>query len=214
MRPGLYAILDLPDPAGHEVAAHARALVTGGATTLQLRAKYATTGERSMLLRAMLPVAQDAGVPLVVNDDLEAALAIPGVWGVHLGQEDLATLDEPARAAVRDAGLGLGVSTHDLDQVAEARAYDPDYIGFGPVFSTMTKEDAEPVVGVDALARAVALSAVPVVAIGGLDGPRAIPCVRAGATAVAMIGALRGPSTDAVEARARAAWVHIEQLYQ
>jgi len=122
-----------------------------------------------------------------VNDDLEVALAA-GADAVHLGQDDM-----PLAEARRLAGpaLRIGVSTHNLEQVAHAVAGGADYLGFGPVFPTGSKANPDPVVGLAGLAAAVAAAApVPVVAIGGITPERAAAVAAAGARAACAISAV------------------------
>ena len=197
---GLYAILDHPDPHAHDPAAHAGALLAGGACCLQLRAKALEPAERRAVALAVAPIAQAHGVPFVINDDVELALAgIRGVTGLHLGQEDveaLAAHGRPLEALVETLhrrDLIVGLSTHDLEQVAEVRGVGLGYIGFGPVFATASKKNPDPIVGVEGVERASQLSDVPVVAIGGIDLDGARACASAGASAVAVISGLRRP---------------------
>ncbi|MCA9691986.1 MAG: thiamine phosphate synthase, partial [Myxococcales bacterium] len=210
-RPGLYAILDLPHAGGLDPAQVA-AVVSPYASALQLRAKRATTAERVALLRRVAP---RCAAPVIVNDDIEAALAgVPGVQGLHLGHEDLcmhregrgaaAFLDElRARATARGvAPFYLGLSTHTLDQVERAASLPVDYLGFGPIHATPTKGDTWPEVGLAGLARACAQSPRPVVAIGGLDGPRGRAAIEAGAACAAVISALVGASLEACATKA------------
>ncbi|MDH4120169.1 MAG: thiamine phosphate synthase [Deltaproteobacteria bacterium] len=104
---------------------------------------------------------------LVINDDPDFARQA-GAWGVHLGQEDLTRLGwTPGRAE----GLGLGISTHTPQEIARALALSPDYIGFGPIFPTSSKQVAHPPQGVGRLAQVVQQAGamgVPVAAIGGI----------------------------------------------
>ena len=205
---GLYAIVDFPVelPPGAVVDA----LIEGGATAIQLRSKGARL-EPGVVEALGSRCARGPGVAMIINDDLELAeRGLPGVAGVHLGQGDLGRLglDPEARRArrerLRESGLGLGVSTHNLDQLRRAIAeLDPDYVGFGPIFATASKPDHDPVVGLDGLARACAASPVPVVAIGGVSRDNAGELARRGAAAVASIGALMGPSPAAIRDRAR-----------
>ncbi|MBI5489808.1 MAG: thiamine phosphate synthase [Deltaproteobacteria bacterium] len=201
VQPGLYAIVDLDACRARalEPLAVARAFCTAPLSALQLRAKRATDRERVGLARAVAAVARAAGIPFVVNDRADIA-RIAGADGVHLGQDDL-----PPRAARRWLGPGcrIGLSTHDLAQVDGAAGEPVDYLGFGPVFATSTKEHPSPVVGLDGLRAAVARSAHPIVAIGGirLDD---LPAVRAaGARAAALVSALL--EGDPAELAARAA---------
>lgn len=212
---GLYVILDWPHAGGLDVASAASGLVGArpsgeGPTFLQLRAKGIDTSTRVALLEQVAPVCRAAGVPLIVNDDVEAALARPGVaQGLHLGQADLARLGPPGAwperlAALREragAGFILGVSTHDLAQVRASAGLPIDYIGFGPVLPTRSKAKPEPSVGFEGLAAACGVARHPVVAIGGLDAAGAVRAAECGAAMVAMIGALA--ARDGVEVRSR-----------
>jgi thiamine-phosphate diphosphorylase len=205
---GVYAILDLPYPHPLAPSAIASALIAGGARLVQLRAKRASADERRRWAEAIAMTCRPAGIPLIINDDLELAESgLEGIAGVHLGQTDLARLGaDPAtrmrrRERLRERGLALGLSTHDLEQLRRVHALEPDYVGFGPVFSTTNKLGPDPVVGLEGLARACGESAVPVVAIGGIDSTRAHGLARAGASAIAAIGALTGESVEIIRAR-------------
>lgn len=185
---GFYAVLDRDDEA------LARALVgEGGARVLQVRIKprgsaaAASASTIVKIARMARRVCDAAGALLVVNDRLDIALAVHAD-GVHLGQTDL-----PIRDARRIAGerLLIGISTHDLDQVREACAGGADYLGFGPVFATQTKANAEAVQGLAGLRAAVrAAGPTPVVAIGGITHADAGELYAAGARAICAIGAV------------------------
>jgi thiamine-phosphate pyrophosphorylase len=199
---GVYAILDLPYPHPLAPTEIVSALIAGGARLVQLRAKLASTEQRRAWAEAIAGPCGAAGIPLIINDDLELALAgLEGVAGVHLGQTDLVRLGDAGRERLRARGLALGVSTHNLDQLRRVHALEPDYVGFGPVFSTTNKLEPDPVVGVEGLARACGESTIPVVAIGGIDSSRAPELARAGVSAIAAIGALIGESVEIVRAR-------------
>jgi thiamine-phosphate pyrophosphorylase len=185
---GFYAIVDLGRGAGPDLARRlGAALLDGGAGVLQLRMKGAAAGLLLACARALRPLCHGAGAPLIINDRLDVALATPAD-GVQLGQDDV-----PAAAARRLAPeLLLGVSTHDLGQARAAVEAGADYVGFGPVFPTRTKERSDPVVGLVGLAAVCAAVRAPVVAIGGIT-LAAVPAVlAAGAAAVAAIGATVG----------------------
>jgi len=158
----------------------ARAAVAAGATVVQLRLKDAATDEVVSAGRGF----GDLGITFVVNDDVEAALAL-GADGVHLGQGD-----EGAERA-REAGLLLGRSVSRPEQ---ALAADADYLGAGPVWATPSKEDAEPLIGLEGLREIAAVARVPVIAIGGIDASNAAACLEAGATGVAVIRAATDPA--------------------
>lgn len=162
-----------------EDLAGARRAVEAGATVVQLRLKASTQSivERGRGFRGL-------GVTFVVNDDVDAALAL-GADGVHLGQAD-----EGADRA-REAGLLLGRSAASI---GEAVATDADYLGVGPVWETPSKSDAEPAIGLDGLAAICAAVDVPVVAIGGIDAANAAACIAVGAAGVAVIRAALDPA--------------------
>ncbi|MBI5502443.1 MAG: thiamine phosphate synthase [Deltaproteobacteria bacterium] len=188
VQPGLYAIVDRDAclARGLEPLAVARAFCTVPLSALQLRAKRATDRDRVGLARAVAAVARAAGIPFLVNDRADIA-RLAGADGVHLGQDDL-----PPGSVRRWLGPDrmIGLSTHDLGQVGAAAAEPVDYLGFGPVFATSTKERPSPVVGLDGLRAAVARSAHPIVAIGGIR-LEDLPAVRAaGARSVALVSAL------------------------
>jgi thiamine-phosphate pyrophosphorylase len=193
---GLYAILDLPHRLGIDPVAVLAAMLEGGAQIIQLRCKHARP--EPALVHELGVRCAAAGVPMILNDDLELAEAgIDGVTGVHLGQTDLDQLgNDPStrrrrRDALRERGLWLGVSTHDLPQLHDTIVMlDPDYVGFGPVFATASKPRHEPAVGLENLGLACSSASVPVVAIGGIEAHHIPEIASRGAAAIAVIGAL------------------------
>lgn len=160
---GLYAIVDS--------AERVRQVLAAGVRTVQLRIKLAPgaapTAALEAAVRDSVAACRAAGAELFVNDHWELAQRL-GAPGVHLGQEDLLALGEAGRAALRDAGLALGVSTHSLWELARARALAPRYLACGPVWPTLTKAMPWRPQGLDNLAWWCATAGVPVVAIGGL----------------------------------------------
>jgi thiamine-phosphate pyrophosphorylase len=150
---------------------------------VQLRLKNLSTAELIDEGQPFRDLCARSGVTFVVNDDVDAALALDAD-GVHLGQGD-----EGAERA-RAAGLLLGRSASTVE---EARSADADYLGAGPVWATPSKLDAEPPIGVEGLAAICAAVHVPVVAIGGIDAANAAACIRAGAAGVAVIRAASDP---------------------
>ncbi|MCH9683439.1 MAG: thiamine phosphate synthase [Deltaproteobacteria bacterium] len=198
---GLYGIVDVVDPADASVVEITRALLGDreagghdGASVVQLRAKHASTSQRALWAEQMLGPCRAAGVPLIVNDDFEAAIAA-GADGLHLGQDDHGADDIDAvrtRARARGRGdLQIGLSTHDLGQLREAGRQGPDYLALGPIGPTQSKLDPDPVVGFTALLDGCRLAPRPLVAIGGMDLERGRRALEYGASAVAVIGALR-----------------------
>src|SRR5688572_14292721 len=156
----------------------ARGAVAAGATVVQLRVKGAPTEELVALGRELA----DLDAQLVVNDDVDAALALG--CGVHLGQTD------PGADRAAAAGIPLGISARTRGEAAVAEFSGASYIGAGPVWATPSKPDAGEPIGLDGL-RDICLSvSVPVVAIGGIDSTNAADCIRAGASGVAVIRAV------------------------
>jgi thiamine-phosphate pyrophosphorylase len=157
----------------------ARSAVAAGATVVQLRVK-APSDE----VVARGAGFRELGVTFVVNDDVEAALALRAD-GVHLGQSDRGA------ERARTAGLLLGRSAVTLEQ---ALAADADYLGVGPVWETPSKGDADPPIGLDGLRQICVAVGVPVIAIGGIDAGNAASCIEAGASGVAVIRAATDPA--------------------
>lgn len=187
---GYYAILDRDDEALCRTLVTPAARGGAGATVLQVRLKPASTREVLAAARMARRVTAAAGALLVVNDRLDVALAV-GADGVHLGQDDLPLTDACAALGAARPRMLVGISTHELTQVAAAVRGGADYLGFGPVFATATKANPDPVVGLDGLAAAVRAAApVPVVAIGGITVDQAAALARAGAAAACAIAAV------------------------
>jgi len=184
----LYLVLDPDLCAGIGMVETARLAVAGGATMVQLRDKHAATIGMIETGRALKQALEGTGALLIVNDDVEAAIAI-GADGLHIGQEDMDA--HKARTMIGpDMILGLSVETAPL-----AAAVDPglvDYTGVGPVFATPTKADHKQPIGFDGLARLVKASPVPSVAIGGLKADHVAQVFAAGAKGLAVVSAICG----------------------
>jgi thiamine-phosphate pyrophosphorylase len=199
---GLYPIVDLDSLAklGLSPVAFAQEVLSARPALLQLRAKSAGARETLALLRRLKPLCADAGTLLFANDRPDLAL-IAGVSGVHVGQDDL-PLGEVRRFA---PALLVGVSTHNRSQFEATLADRPDYVAFGPVFATSSKQNPDPVVGLTELGRAAERARaanVPLVAIGGIDQERAAELAKLGVIA-AVIGALLPDAGSSVSARAQ-----------
>jgi thiamine-phosphate diphosphorylase len=196
---GFYAVLDRDDEA------LARALVLdGGAKVLQVRIKprgaaaSADALDITRIARMARRVCDEAGAQLVVNDRVDIAMAVRAD-AVHLGQTDMPIAD--ARRIAGDR-LAIGISTHDLTQVRIACAAGADYLGFGPVFATTTKQNPDAVQGIEQLRAAVTLAGrVPVVAIGGVTPAHAAALYAAGAAAICAISAVNDAPDVGVVAR-------------
>jgi thiamine-phosphate pyrophosphorylase len=170
---GLYAIVDVDslDARRLDPVAFAEAVLRAGPAALQLRAKNVPPREALALLRALAPMCHRVGVPLVANDRPDLAI-FAGCDLAHVGQTDM-PVDRVRRLA---PGLGIGVSTHTMEQLDAALSMRPAYVAFGPVFETSTKRHPDPVVGVAAVRSAHArarAAGVPLVAIGGITRERA-----------------------------------------
>jgi thiamine-phosphate pyrophosphorylase len=192
---GFYGIVDAPASPSAAVAL-AEKLVAGGACAVQVRMKRAATRDVLAVCRAVRALVR--GVPFIVNDRVDVALLV-SADGVHLGQDDLELADARAVAP----GLLIGISTHNLAQAEAAARAGADYLGFGPVYATGTKENPDPVLGTAALAEAVRrVAPIPIVAIGGIGVDQARAVAATGAAAACAIGAVNGAGDPTAAARA------------
>ncbi len=195
MLPRLYAITDASAAESHveQVEQFARA----GVRWIQVRDKRASGRDLYEITVAALAVARPLGAKIIVNDRVDVALAA-GADGAHVGQDDL-----PADGARQVLGPDriVGVSTHSPEQAVVAMMRPVDYVAIGPVFATSTKENPDPVVGLDGVAAVRALVGVSLVAIGGITLDRAPEVIAVGADSVAVVGDLRAGGS--LEARAR-----------
>jgi thiamine-phosphate pyrophosphorylase len=180
--PRLYVILDAALLTAPETEC-AQKLADAGVRLLQYRNKMASAHDLFESSKKLTALLSPQGVKFVVNDRADVA-ALVGADGVHVGQEDIGV--EEARSVV-GAGKLIGTSTHNLEQFRFAAASSADYIAVGPVFSTSTKENPDPVVGIDLIRRVRPLTEKPIVAIGGITLDRAAEVIRAGADCVAVI---------------------------
>jgi thiamine-phosphate pyrophosphorylase len=180
--PRLYVILDaalltIPE------SECSRQLVDAGVRMLQYRNKTPSSRDLLESSKRLSGELVPRGVTFIVNDRADVA-ALAGASGVHVGQEDLGA--EEARGVVGRDKL-VGVSTHNRAQFEQAVATSADYIAVGPIFSTSTKSNPDPVVGMEFIRKVRPLTDKPIVAIGGITLERAVEVVRAGADSVAVI---------------------------
>ena len=206
----LYLVTDRTLSLGRSTVEVVRAAIRGGVSCVQLREKGCSTREfmdEARLLKALLA---GTGVPLFINDRLDVALAV-GADGVHLGQNDLAIAD--ARRLVGNRMI-IGISAESVADAVRAEAEGADYIGASPVFTTPTKTDTAPplgLAGLRAIRRAVQL---PLVAIGGINADNAAAVLRAGADGLAVVSAIVSapcPRTAAAVLRQRIQSTHNEE---
>lgn len=187
---GFYAILDLrerPPTDGAEVLARAEELLRAQPCALQLRAKTLPANTVREVAARILPACHAAHVPFCVNDRLDIALAV-GADMVHVGQNDLPLIEVlKLIRSVEGPAMAVGVSTHNQEQARAAVKGGADYIGFGPIFSTSSKDNPDPIVGLETLERITSEIAVPVVAIGGVSRSNVADVAAAGADAAAVI---------------------------
>ena len=177
---GLYVILTQPR-AGH--IAVAKACVELGVRMVQLREKTMPDRDLLKLARELRAVTHGTQTALFINDRADIA-ALCQADGLHLGQDDMSM--EDARRIV-GAHVRIGLSTHSIAQARAALEQQPDYIGFGPVWSTPTKANPDPVVGTELLRQVVGFADVPVVAIGGIFPSRIPEVLAAGARNLALV---------------------------
>ena len=199
--PRLYPILDASCfPEADALCATAEELAAAGVTLLQYRNK---SGNARRMLNDARELKRRVGgrVRLIMNDRADLCLAAD-FDGLHVGQDDLSP--EAARLIIGADSRGkprrLGVSTHNPEQLAEADQTSADYLAIGPVFATASKANPDPVVGLDGVRRARALTRKPLVAIGGITRANARSVIDAGADSVAVISdLLREPRKSAEE---------------
>ncbi|MEP7153775.1 MAG: thiamine phosphate synthase [Nitrospira sp.] len=182
----MYLILDPAVRSDRPLTDLLREAAGYGVRLFQYRDKRATMKEAYRHAYALRQAATEVGALLIVNDRCDLAMAVDAD-GVHLGQEDLPIAY--ARQLVGPDKI-IGLSTHSMAQVREVITGEPDYIGFGPIFSTSTKTDHDPVVGLEGLRAVRSLTTLPLFAIGGITAERSREVMAAGADGVAVISAI------------------------
>src|SRR4051812_22535026 len=166
-----------------------------GVGTVQLRAKDLDDGAALQIVTDALAATEGTQTKLVVNDYWRAAI-VAGASHLHLGQEDLADAD---LGAIREAGLTLGISTHDDDELATALAAKPDYVALGPIFPTTLKSMRFAPQGIPKIAEwKKRIGGIPLVAIGGIKLEQAREIFAAGADSIAVVSDVtQNPDSDA-----------------
>ena len=183
---GLYIILDPSVCPARSLVEVLRTAAEAGALLFQYRNKTASMKDAYVEALALRQAAAKAGVLFIVNDRCDLALAVDAD-GVHLGQGDLPL--DLARKVMGQNKL-IGISTHTSPQVLEANVGKPDYLGFGPIYKPGSKQDHDPVVGLEGLRSIRSLTSLPVFAIGGIQADQVGEVMRAGARGVAVISAI------------------------
>jgi thiamine-phosphate pyrophosphorylase len=184
----LYLVADADFAAGRDLAALVEAAVEGGVTVVQLRAKRLADGAFVELGLEIARRLKKTGVPLLINDRLDIALAC-GAAGIHLGQADLPV---PVARRLLGPDAPIGVSVNTPEEALRAERKGADYVGAGPAYPTTTKEMSLPVLGPDGIRLIAGATRLPVVAIGGIVADNAADLASAGARGIAVISAILG----------------------
>lgn len=182
----LYLVTDRSLSLGRELDEVVFEAVKGGVTMVQLREKDASTGDFIALARKLMTVLKPLGIPLIINDRVDVALAVDAD-GVHIGQSDMAYSD--ARQLLGPDKI-IGLSVENLNDIEEANTLDVDYIGISPVFGTPTKTDTAQPFGIEGLKEAVRLSVHPTVGIGGMNLNTAADVMKTGCNGIAVVSAI------------------------
>ena len=187
----LYLVTDRPLAGGRDMAWIVREAVAGGATMVQLREKECSTGEFVTLARELKEALQPLGIPLIINDRVDVALAVDAD-GVHIGQRDMSY--DTARALLgKDKIIGLSVET--MDEVVAANALDVDYIGISPIYATPTKTNTLTPFGLEGIEEVMRLSRHRCVAIGGMNRETIGEVIARGVEGVAVVSAIVAASS-------------------
>ena len=182
----LYLVTDRPLAGGRDMAWIVREAAAGGVTMVQLREKECSTAEFIALARDLKQALQPLGIPLIINDRVDVALAVDAD-GLHIGQSDM-PYDVARRLLGPDKIIGLSVET--MDEVLAANALDVDYIGISPVYATPTKTDTLQPFGLDGVSEVMKLSRHRCVAIGGMNRNTIGEVIRRGVEGVAVVSAI------------------------
>ncbi len=193
----LYLVTDEVERCRYGLVETVRRAVEGGVTLVQYRSEKLTHEEQKAQVLPLQQYLRSVGVPLIINDNVALAVEIDAE-GIHIGQDDMPVAE--ARALIGpDKILGLTVTT--AEQMAAVNTELVDYIGCGPVFPTITKDDAPPPMGVEGWAELAKLSPLPIVAIGGLNAERTTAIratgLAAGVAVVSAICAAENPTAAA-----------------
>lgn len=182
----LYLVTDRPLAGGRDITWIVREAAAGGVTMVQLREKECSTGEFVALARELKTALQPLGIPLIINDRVDVALAVDAD-GVHIGQSDMPY--ETARALLgKDKIIGLSVET--MDEVVAANALDVDYIGISPVYATPTKTNTLTPFGIEGVEEVMRISRHRCVAIGGMNSSTIGEVIASGVEGVAVVSAI------------------------
>ena len=201
----LHVITDTTIQSRFTHAELAKMAIEGGADTIQFRQKNGSTRELVESAQGVQAVCKAHGVSLIVNDRADIALAV-GATGAHFGQDDLPIA---VGRRILPPEMIIGASARTEDKILEAISAGADYIGFGPIYQTSSKPDAELPKGLEALRRMSEIAQCPVIAIGGITAETAYEVIRSGAYGIAVISAVCG-QVDPVAAT-RHLWSEVQR---
>ena len=193
----LYLVTDRDLSLGRSLEEVVSEAVAGGVTIVQLREKDAPTGEFVDLARRLMAQLKPLGIPLIINDRIDVALAVDAD-GVHIGQSDMRY--EDARRLLGPDKI-IGLSVENMDDLLEANRLDVDYICISPVYGTPTKIDTAEPFGLEGLRKAIAMSVHPTVAIGGMNASTIGEVIKAGTDGVAVVSAICSASSPRAAAK-------------
>src|SRR5579883_897190 len=198
--PRVYPILDTESLTARNIRPEtaAAAFLDGGAGILQFRHKAHWSRDTFEAAKQVARLCRETGALFVINDRADFALLLEA--GLHVGQDDLPPRD--ARKLLGSEPV-LGFSSHNVPQLCAAAGEPVDYVALGPVFSTASKRNPDPVVGVEEVRRCRALLEKPLVAIGGITRDNALDVLRAGADSLAVIAGLLPEHASAQTLRQR-----------
>ena len=162
--------------------------IQGGADTIQFRQKYGSTRELIETAQQMKEICTKHNVPLIANDRTDIALAV-GADGAHFGQDDMPVA---IGRRILSTETVIGASARTEEKILEAISEGADYIGYGPIYQTSSKSDAERPKGLEGLRRMCEIATCPVIAIGGITIDTAADVIRTGAHGIAVICAVCG----------------------
>jgi len=182
----LYLVTDRSLSRGRSTVDIVREAVAGGVTCVQLREKNCDTQEFIAEAEKLHALLKPLRVPLIINDNVEVALAV-GAEGVHLGQQDMAIAEAKL---LGPPSWVIGISSESLEDAICAEREGADYIGVSPVFSTPTKTDTAPPLGLEGLRQIRSAVRIPLVAIGGIHIGNVCEVIRTGADGVAVVSAI------------------------
>ena len=193
----LYLVTDRSLSRGRDTMQIVQAAVRGGVTCVQLREKSCSTRDFIEEARRISDFLKEHHLPLIINDRIDVAMAV-GAEGVHLGQTDMPL--ETARTILKKDMI-IGISAESVEDAVEAEKGGADYISVSPVFSTSTKTDTAPPLGLEGISTIRRHVRIPVVGIGGINKENCAQVIRHGADGVAVVSAIVSSADPEKEAR-------------